>query len=187
MNAIYLYGPAGKIAKKVNDITDNYHTDHLGSTKLVTSKNGTVTEEIMYESFGEQINTTEERYTFNGKEKDEISLYYYGARCYSAVIGYFISRDSLTGEKESPQTLSRYTYSLNNVMNADGTSQKNLTNNPAVDRDPSKCCQPSVTEKYFCVEELAAILIVTTISVAVLLALVLKQSCQNERNEKKVV
>ena len=28
MDALYIYGPTGKIAKKVNDITEYYHTDH---------------------------------------------------------------------------------------------------------------------------------------------------------------
>lgn len=97
MDAVYIYGPTGKIAKKVNDITEYYHTDHLGSTRLVTSETGATTEEIMYEPFGEQINISEEKYTYNGKEKDETGLYYYGACYYDPVIGRFTTRDPLTG------------------------------------------------------------------------------------------
>ncbi len=82
MNAVYIYGPAGRIAKKVNDIMEYYHQDHLGSTKLVTTDNGEVSEELLYEPFGEEINTSEERYTYNGKERDETELYYYGTRYY---------------------------------------------------------------------------------------------------------
>jgi RHS repeat-associated protein len=114
MEAVYIYGPTGQLAKKVNDITEYYHTDHLGSTRLVTSENSVTTEEIMYKPFGEQLNETDERYTYNGKELDETGLYYYGARYYNPVIGRFISRDPLTGKKESPQTLNRYAYCLNN-------------------------------------------------------------------------
>ncbi len=116
MDAVYIYGPTGRIAKKVNDIQEYYHTDHLGSTRLVTSENGEVTEETQYEPFGEQINAAEERYTYNGKERDETDLYYYGARYYDPAIGRFISRDPLTGEKEFPQTLNRYVYCLNNPL-----------------------------------------------------------------------
>jgi RHS repeat-associated protein len=116
MEAVYVYGPTGQLAKKVNDITEYYHTDHLGSTRLVTSENGVTTEEIMYKPFGEQLNETEERYTYNGKELDETGLYYYGARYYDPMAGRFISRDPLTGRKESPQTLNRYAYCLNNPL-----------------------------------------------------------------------
>ena len=116
MDGVYVYGPTGRIAKKVNDITEYYQTDHLGSTKLTTSENGETVTEMQYRPFGVQVNTTEERYTFNGKELDESGLYYFGARYYDPVIGRFISRDPLTGERNSPQTLNRYVYCLNNPL-----------------------------------------------------------------------
>jgi RHS repeat-associated protein len=128
MEAVYIYGPTGQLAKKMNDITEYYHTDHLGSTRLVTSENGVTTEDIMYKPFGEQLNETEERYTYNGKELDETGLYYYGARYYDPVIGRFISGDPLTGERESPQTLNRYAYCLNNPLkyvDPAGTDEEN--------------------------------------------------------------
>ncbi|MBU7040352.1 MAG: RHS repeat-associated core domain-containing protein, partial [Theionarchaea archaeon] len=116
MEAVYFYGPTGRIAKRVNDVIEYYNTDHLGSTRLVTSENGVTTEEIMYKPFGEQLNETEERYTYNQKELDETGFYYYGARYYDPVIGRFLTRDPLTGEKESPQSLNRYAYCLNNPL-----------------------------------------------------------------------
>ncbi len=116
MDAVYVYGPTGRIAKKVNDMKEYYHTDQLGSTKLVTSENGAVTEEIQYEPFGEQINVSEERYTYNGKERDETGLYYYGARYYDPQIGRFLTRDPLPGDLLSPQTLNSYVYCLNNPL-----------------------------------------------------------------------
>jgi RHS repeat-associated protein len=116
MEAVYIYGPTGQLAKRVNDITEYYNTDHLGSTRLVTSESGITTEEIMYKPFGEQLSETDERYTYNGKELDETGFYYYGARYYDPTVGRFISRDPLTGKKESPQTLNRYAYCLNNPL-----------------------------------------------------------------------
>ncbi len=127
MNAVYIYGPAGRIAKKVNDIMEYYYQDHLGSTKLVTTENGAITEEILYEPFGEQINTSEERYTYNGKERDETGFYYYGARSYDPQIGRFLTRDVVKGDYKIPQGLNRYTYCRNNPLlytDPDGRMEK---------------------------------------------------------------
>ncbi|MBU7046119.1 MAG: RHS repeat-associated core domain-containing protein [Theionarchaea archaeon] len=116
MDAIYIYGPTGRIAKKVNDITEFYHTDHLGSTRLTTSETGSKVTEVQYKPFGEQINTTDERYTYNGKELDDNGLYYYGARYYNPDTGRFLTRDPLQGDKASTQTLNKYVYCLNNPL-----------------------------------------------------------------------
>jgi len=116
MEAVYIYGSTGRIAKKVNDITEFYHTDHLGSTRQTTSENGAKVTEIQYKPFGEQINATEEKYTYNGKELDDTGLYYYGARYYDPETGRFLTRDSLQGQREAPQTLNRYVYCLNNPL-----------------------------------------------------------------------
>ncbi|MBU7018120.1 MAG: hypothetical protein HXS44_11480 [Theionarchaea archaeon] len=116
MDAVYIYGPTGRIAKKVNDITEFYHTDHLGSTRLTTSETGSKVTEVQYKPFGEQISTTDERYTYNGKELDSTGLYYYGARYYDPEIGRFLTRDPLQGDKTVPQTLNKYVYCLNNPL-----------------------------------------------------------------------
>ena len=49
--ATYVYGPAGRIAKKVSGLTDYYHTDHLGSTRLLTDESGTVITDVMNSNF----------------------------------------------------------------------------------------------------------------------------------------
>ena len=116
MDAVYIHGPAGRIAKKVNDITEYYHTDHLGSTRLTTSENGVIVTEVQYKPFGEQVNATEEQYTFTGKELDDTGFYYYGARYYDPETGRFLTRDPLQGERGAPQTLNRYVYCLNNPL-----------------------------------------------------------------------
>jgi RHS repeat-associated protein len=115
--ASYVYGPAGKIAKNVNIATDFYHTDHLGSTRLITDENGDVLTTVEYNPFGEDTTTGEkESYAYTGKEKDSSGLYYYGARYYDPEIGRFISRDFYPGKPSNPQTLNRYTYVLNNPL-----------------------------------------------------------------------
>ena len=90
--ATYMYGSSGRIAKKVSGLIDYYHTDHLGSTRLVTDEQGNVVSEVQYKAFG-KTDEEEEDYLFTGKERDSSGLYYYGARYYDPEIGRFISRD----------------------------------------------------------------------------------------------
>jgi len=116
-NAIYIYGPMGRIAKKVGELADYYHQDGLGSTRLITDQSGNIVTEVSYEPFGEDTITGEEdSYLYTGKEKDSTGLYYYGARYYDPEIGRFTTRDPLQGKMRSPQTQNRYTYCLNNPL-----------------------------------------------------------------------
>ena len=72
--------------QKTGDNIRLYHTDHLGSTALVTDLDGEVTQHVAYIPYGEIF--VEQRngswaspYLFNAKELDEeTGLYYYGAR-----------------------------------------------------------------------------------------------------------
>ncbi len=103
-----------------------YHSDHLGSTSVVTDLKGAVVEETAYYPFGtprhESHGTSwsREDYKFTGKERDkESGLYYYGARYYEPVVGRFVSADPLYVEMASrggSQTLSVYSYVLNNPL-----------------------------------------------------------------------
>jgi RHS repeat-associated protein len=114
--ALYVHGPTGKIAKKVDGLQNHYHTDHLGSTRLITDESGNPVADVQYKPFGETVNEQNERYLYNGKERDSSGLYYYGARYYDPEIGRFITRDPLKGKTEAPQTLNRYVYCLNNPL-----------------------------------------------------------------------
>ena len=75
-----------KTKQKTGDDIRLYHTDHLGSTALVTDIDGEVTQHVAYIPYGEIF--VEQRngswsspYLFNAKELDEeTGLYYYGAR-----------------------------------------------------------------------------------------------------------
>jgi len=79
-----------------------YHSDHLGSSSLVTDMSGNVTQHVEYVPFGEVF--IEERdnetwstpYKFNGKELDEeTGLYYYGARYYDPRVSLWLGVDPL--------------------------------------------------------------------------------------------
>jgi RHS repeat-associated protein len=60
-----------------------YHSDHLGSTSLITN-------------IEERNNKWNTPYLFNAKELDEeTGLYYYGARYYNSRIGVWLSTDPM--------------------------------------------------------------------------------------------
>jgi RHS repeat-associated protein len=113
--AIYAYSPRGRIAKSVDGLKDYYHSDFLGSTRLITDENGSVTSETQYKSFGEN-ESGEKSHLFTGKEKDSSELYYFGSRYYDSDIGRFITRDTRFGRKSNPQSFNRYIYCLNNPL-----------------------------------------------------------------------
>jgi RHS repeat-associated protein len=117
--ATYIYGPTGRLAKRttINEETNifYYHTDHLGSTRLVTDSSKNIVSSVTYHPFGESSTKEgDEDYLFTGKEQDSNGLYYYGARYYDPGLGRFIARDQELGRISKPKTLNRYTYCFNN-------------------------------------------------------------------------
>ena len=108
-----------------NRVTDEsntyfYHTDHLGSTVLLTDVLREVAWSAEYTPFGSITmaeGLLEKTVKFTGKDLDEdTGLYYYNARWYDREIGRFISADTYKGELEYPQTLNLYAYVLNNPL-----------------------------------------------------------------------
>jgi len=118
MDALYIYGPGGKIAKKIGENIVDYHTDHLGSTRLQTDAAGNPVTAVEYYPFGiiDQFTGEDERYLFTGQEKDLTGLYYYKARYYDPEIGRFLTRDKWSGDRKRPQTMNGYVYCLNNPL-----------------------------------------------------------------------
>jgi RHS repeat-associated protein len=53
---------------------------------------------------------------FTGQRLDSTGLYYYGARYYDAMIGKFISPDTIVPNPANPQSLNRYSYCYNNPL-----------------------------------------------------------------------
>jgi RHS repeat-associated protein len=119
--ATYIYGPTGRIAKRTTINQESnifyYHTDHLGSTRLVTDENKNVVSASTYHPFGDPDTAEgQEHYLFTGKEKDVTGLYYYGARYYDPEIGRFLTRDPVAGNPHVPMSLNRYSYCLDNPL-----------------------------------------------------------------------
>jgi RHS repeat-associated protein len=120
----YIYANGQKIVTLANNKEYYTHSDHLGSTAIVTDETGTVVEEIGYLPFGSTLfriayngSTWESAYRFTGQELDsEYELYNYNARLYDPVMSRFISPDTIVPEPYNPQSLNRYSYCLNNPL-----------------------------------------------------------------------
>jgi RHS repeat-associated protein len=96
-----------------------YHTDHLGSSSVVTDKAGVVVENLSYYPYGKtqsDIGTVHVTHKYTGQEKDDTGLYFYNARYYDPALGRFISADTIVPDPTNPQALNRYTYVLNNPL-----------------------------------------------------------------------
>ena len=108
-----------------------YHPNHLGSTSFVTDQNQTITQGFLYAPFGEITteynvnfgNNTIPKYSFNAKELDEeTGFYYYEARYYAPPT--FTSRDPLF---EKYFWMTPYAYCANNpVKYVDPTGCENV-------------------------------------------------------------
>jgi RHS repeat-associated protein len=105
-----------------------YHQDHLGSTSVVTDRNGAIVEESSNYPFGhsrhqyQPAGLATEPYQFVQKERDvESGLHYFEARYLASVTGRFISVDPIStldmkGLGRLPQNLNLYAYGHNNPL-----------------------------------------------------------------------
>jgi RHS repeat-associated protein len=98
-----------------------FHSDAIGSVRLVTDANGQVVERYDYLPFGEPWTaspTGTETRRFGGKERDtETGLDYFGARYYASGNGRFTIVDPVMNQENAllnPQRWNRYVYALNN-------------------------------------------------------------------------
>jgi RHS repeat-associated protein len=118
----HLFGRGRVASFHLDGTAQFYHSDHLGSTSVVTNEQGNLVQQIGYYPFGNYLYTNNNQqpvvnYTFTGQEADdEIGLYNYNARLYDPVLGRFISADTIVPEPGNLQALNRYSYCLNNPL-----------------------------------------------------------------------
>jgi RHS repeat-associated protein len=115
----YIFAGGNRIAYKTGSAVYYYHTDHLGSSSIITNTSGTKVNELYYYPYGKTRYALDSSLThkFTGQEEDEeTGLYYYGARYYDPAIGRFVSADSIVPDFSDPQTLNRYSYCRNNPL-----------------------------------------------------------------------
>ncbi len=105
------------------------HSDHLGSTSLLTYGNGQANpgtkvsgSETRYYPYGAQRGTpptqsiTDKNFT-GQKENLEIGAIYYNARFYSPSLARFLTADTVVPDGTRPQNFNRYSYGGNSPIN----------------------------------------------------------------------
>ena len=107
------------MAVRVNGTLYFLHTDHLGSTTLLTDQSQQVVARLGYRPYGDTRYAmgalpTDRRYT--GQRWESFGLYDYRARYYSPSLGRFVSPDAIVPDPGSPYLLNRYAYSKNNPL-----------------------------------------------------------------------
>jgi RHS repeat-associated protein len=102
-----------------------YHTDAIGSVRMVTDATGAVVARYDYAPFGTTVptnppNSNPDQRQFAGKERDtETNLDYFGARYYASQTGRFTTVDPALDQEKAlvdPQQWNRYAYALNNPL-----------------------------------------------------------------------
>ncbi len=92
-----------------------YHSDHVGSSTVVSDASQTVAHRSAFLPYGETIGSTGgtflPKYRFNFKEEESTGLYDYGARLYDPARGRWMSADSSLGDGPN-----RYRYVKNDPL-----------------------------------------------------------------------
>jgi RHS repeat-associated protein len=120
----YYYAGSTRVAMRQGGVVSYLHGDHLGSASLTTDANGAPTSQLRYLPYGAPrpgypTGSVPTDYRFTGQRSEEASLgslYDYGARMYSPVLGRFLSADTLVPSPGNPQSLNRYSYVYNNPL-----------------------------------------------------------------------
>ncbi|MEW6620624.1 MAG: RHS repeat-associated core domain-containing protein, partial [bacterium] len=111
----YVYGNGQLVAKLQEEPINSapkiyyYHNDHLGSSRVISDKDGKVVEQYFYYPFGGGGPVGGP--TFTGKELDDSGLFYFGARYYDPALGRFITPDPVQIPADN-----LYVYCANNPL-----------------------------------------------------------------------
>jgi RHS repeat-associated protein len=136
-STVYVYDAMGQLAAEYggNQAGERSYltADQLGSTRVISAADKTITACRDYTPFGEQVMPVSGDFRnsgcyaadagvkqeFTGKERDsESGLDYFGARYFSAGQGRFMSPDpgNYGADARNPQTWNMYAYGLNNPV-----------------------------------------------------------------------
>jgi RHS repeat-associated protein len=115
-----LLAPSAALAQ---DVVVYYHTDAVGSVRMITDETGAVIHRYDYLPFGERWdsppNPNPDVRQFVGNERDaETGLDYVGARYYRPQSGMFTTVDPghVNGDVLDPQSWNAYAYARNNPL-----------------------------------------------------------------------
>ena len=97
-----------------------YHSDGLGSTRVLTNALGVVGGTYTYDAYGNLIAVaggSSNAYLFAGEQRDsETELDYLRARYYDPLVGRFVSADAYEGTLDDPMSLHDYQYAHANPV-----------------------------------------------------------------------
>ncbi len=115
MQRMFVYMNGETLAEYFENTTYFAHTDHLGSTRLLTRLDQSVRESDDYYPYGELVPSsggTGDIFKFTGKERDQESGNDdFGARYYASSMGRFLTPDSARySSLTDPQSLNLYSY-----------------------------------------------------------------------------
>ncbi len=114
------YNVAGHAADEASLHVEYLHSDHLGSTRLVTEALGSAVASLKFYPFGHLAEVATPgasdgvRMQFTGHERDaSIGLDYMKARYCGPGLGRFLSVDPVVGKPDHPESWNRYAYVRN--------------------------------------------------------------------------
>ncbi len=114
----YFYAGDKLLASKEDNEINYYYTDKLETNRIITDEQGNIIDDYISLPFGQEITTSNIRFSFTNKEKDSSGLYNFGARYYDFNPGRFTSIDPFESEPD-------YQYVKNNpVTYIDPTGEK---------------------------------------------------------------
>ncbi len=115
---------APKAEASVASTIHYFHTDHLGSSNVITDSTGTVVEVSEYTPYGSfspatgSLGHSATSFGFTGQRHDSSTgLYFYNSRYYDPTLGRFTQPNSIVPAPSDPQALNRYSYVRNNPIN----------------------------------------------------------------------
>lgn len=116
----YVYAGNRLVARDQAGVMRYFHSDRL-STRLITDGSGTVVGTMDHYPFGEDVLTGSgetEKHRFTSYERDAESATDYAVnRQHQNATGRFMQADRVGGHISNPQSLNRYSYSLNDAVN----------------------------------------------------------------------
>ena len=120
----YLYGlgtTSPMMQTTAGSVTAWYHSDALGSVRVISSSSASVLNTSSYSAYGTPTFTsgnTPNTHGYAGEQIDPTGLSYNRARYYDATLGRFTQRDTFAGRTSDPLSLNRHIYAKNSPTNA---------------------------------------------------------------------
>ena len=109
-----------RISQHRGSDTRYYHADGLGSIRLLTDADESITDRYVYAAFGELDQaassiSSDNLFRYTGEQFDpNLGFYYLGARFYDPAAGRFTRMDDFMGVAADPVTLHKYLYANTN-------------------------------------------------------------------------